>query len=168
MSELFVPAFNFLILLAVLGYFLVPKLKQFAAERHATVQDLVEKAEKQSSQAKQQLLEVETKLQSFHDELTRLKRQNLQDIERLQENVLVGAKAMSARILEDAKSSGQAKFEELRAELKQVAVREAMGAAQAMLQDKLKESKMQEQVIDQCVQDLLSVKADEMPRELKS
>lgn len=165
MSELFVPAFNFFLLLGLLGYFLIPKLKVYMRERHNNIQDLVKKAELQSSQAKQQLQEIESKLHRFHEELSQLKKQNLADIERLEDRVLVDAKAASLRVQEEAKSSNEAKFDEFRQELKRIAIHEAMTAAQGMLGDRLKESKMQEKVIDQCVKGLVSV---EPRKEMKS
>ena len=137
MKELFVPFFNFSILVAAMTYFLVPMFKKSVAKRHDDVKKLVEEARTQKAAAESKYQEFESKLRNFEIEAKDILAQAQADGEALKKKMIADAKTHAERIINEAESQAQANLAEFKDELRRKTIEKAVAVAEAIIRDKL-------------------------------
>jgi F-type H+-transporting ATPase subunit b len=97
------PLANFAIFIGVLYYFFNKPLKDYLADRHATIRkDLVEAAELKST-ATAQLQQIEQKLQALPGEITALRSRGADEITAEEQRIAAAAAADRERMLEQTR-----------------------------------------------------------------
>lgn len=137
MKELFVPFFNFSILVGLMVYFLVPLFKKSVANRHDQVKKFVEEARQQKLEAEKKYKEFETKLKNFEIEAKEILARAQSDGEALKAKIVMDARATAEKIIQDAESQAAANLAEFKDELRRKAIEKAVAAAETLIKDKL-------------------------------
>lgn len=97
------PIANFIIFVGVLYYFFNKPLKEYLANRHATIRkDLVEAAELKST-ATAQLQQIEQKLQALPGEISALRTRGADEIKAEEQRIAAAAAADRERMLEQTR-----------------------------------------------------------------
>mgnify|MGYP001558860124 CR=1 FL=1 len=137
MSELFVPAVNFAMLVGLLGYFAWPPFKTFVAQRQEDIKKLSEDARTQKVEAEKRLREFEGKLRAFEVDAESLLRAAQADAEVLRTKIIEDARKQGEYIRKDAESTATANVNDFRDEVRRQVVRLAVSEAEKSIRANL-------------------------------
>ncbi|MCM2277986.1 MAG: ATP synthase F0 subunit B [Oligoflexia bacterium] len=117
MHGLIAPTFNFLVLLAILVYYLREPIRQFVHSRHVTVRDELKSVRELLRQAQEKHDEFSSKLKAIEAETTALREQAQQDAQVAKLRILSEAQRLSGNIVVDARATAEGLLKEMKNEL---------------------------------------------------
>lgn len=117
MDSLVSPTFNFLILVALMVYFLREPLSGFVSGRHASVRDEIRKVRDLLQHAQERYDEFNAKLNAIEVETTALREQSRQDAEAAKKRIVGDAQRLSANIIADSRTTAEYLVVQLKREL---------------------------------------------------
>jgi len=142
-GELF-KVINFLILAGILGFLLRKPMKDFFAQRSATLKRELEEGRKALEASQAQMRAVEEKLRRLEKEISALSASATQEIDAERQRLRQEAAREAERILESARVRLAAETRSVQLELKFFAAQEALRMAESMLRERLDDATRRE------------------------
>jgi F-type H+-transporting ATPase subunit b len=142
-GELF-KVINFVILAGILGFLLRKPLKDFFAQRSATLKRELEEGRKALEASQAQMRAVEEKLRHLEEEIRALGASATQEIDSERQRLRQEAAREAERILESARVRLAAETRSVQLELKAFAAQEALRMAERMLRERLDDAARRE------------------------
>lgn len=133
-------AVNFIILFAVLAYFLKEPLRNFLVERRGIIGNEIEEAKKTIEEAKKRYEDYAEKMKKMGEEIKSLKETIRKEGAVEREEILRQAEVTSQKIRDDARETIKLEAAKARREIQSEVVSLAVGLAESIIKQNLKES----------------------------
>jgi F-type H+-transporting ATPase subunit b len=146
---------NFSILMAVLGFLAVPKLKVFIRSRSTRMAKDLDEAAKMKAEAEAKLKEYEAKLARLEDDIAKLTADIRAEAEAEKARIVAAAEANAARAMADAEKAIAGEMARVRAHLEGTAVNAAIEAATKVIRERIVDAD-QKALADRFIQTLAS------------
>lgn len=125
--------FDFVILIAILGYFLTKPLKKGLSGRRDDIEKALAEAEQVRQEAEAKFAEYDRKLATANDEIAEISAAIKREGELEKEKIIASARKMATKIEQDAEKAAALEVTKARAELQAEAVRLAIDLAEDLL-----------------------------------
>jgi len=144
---------NFLLLAALLYYFLRKPIKNFLVQRQQGVREALEEAQRAAKEAEARYKEMEKKLAQAHKEMEELKNMIIEQGKQEKERILARAHKEAERIIKQAELAAEQELKKAYSSIRLEAVEMAAAIAEAILKDKI-DSKDHKRLIEQYVENV--------------
>jgi len=144
---------NFLLLAALLYYFLRKPIKNFLVQRQQGVREALEEAQRAAKEAEARYKEMEKKLAQAHKEMEELKNMIIEQGKQEKERILARAHEEAERIIKQAELAAEQELKKAYSSIRLEAVEMAAAIAEAILKDKI-DSKDHKRLIEQYVENV--------------
>jgi len=144
---------NFLLLAALLYYFLRKPIKNFLVQRQQGVKEALEEAQRAAKEAEARYREMEKKLAQAHKEMEELKNMIIEQGRQEKERILARAHKEAERIIKQAELAAEQELKKAYSSIRLEAVEMAAAIAEAILKDKI-DSKDHKRLIEQYVENV--------------
>ncbi len=131
---------NFIILFAVLAYYLKEPIRNFLIERRGIIGNAIDEAEKVIMEAKKRYEEYAAMMSKIDEEIRTLREVLKKEGEIERNKVLKHAELASQKIIEEARETIRLETANAMEEIRSEAVSSAIGLAEGILKQNLKES----------------------------
>ena len=139
-NSIFVQAFNFALLLGLLGYLLRKSVKQHFIERAQSYQELVDRAEKARSEAETSNHKIKERLQKLEASAGESVARAKAEAEELRARLMQEAKELTVKLQLEAQRSSGVELEKAKAELRKELLESALTASRENLSKTLNSS----------------------------
>lgn len=133
-------AVNFIILFAVLAYFLKEPIRNFLIERRGIIGNEIEEAKKTIDEAKKKYEDYAEKMKKMDEEIISLKETIRKEGEVEREEILRQAENTSQKIAKETRETIKLETAKARREIQSEVVSLAVGLAESIIRQNLKES----------------------------
>lgn len=137
MHQLIAPTFNFLVLIAILAYYLKQPIKDFVSNRHVSMRDELARVRELLKQAQSKNEEFVSKLKAIDAEVASLRQQMAQDAKSAKQRLVSDAQRLSATIVSDARMAAEGLYSDLRGQLHSELGSRILERAETLLRDRL-------------------------------
>ncbi len=144
---------NFLLLAALLYYFLRKPIRNFLLQRQQGVREALEEAQRAAKEAEARYKEMEKKLAQAHKEMEELKNMIIEQGKQEKERILARAHKEAERIIKQAELAAEQELKKAYSSIRLEAVEMAAAIAEAILKDKI-DSKDHKRLIEQYVENV--------------
>ena len=134
---------NLLLFLGILGYFLVPTIKQFLETRAKEIESNLEKAGTQQDEARRMKADLSGQIDALRKEMDELVRRTEADAEREREEILAQAERERARLLEQTQQEIALRVTQARKELQRYAAELAAQLARERIEREVDPAELQ-------------------------
>lgn len=159
LSELILGLVAFLLLLAVLWKFVVPKFEALYQERSETIEGGIEKAEKAQAEAEQALQKYNAQLADARTEAAKIRDDARLEAEQIREELRAEAQAEAARIVAAGHAQLQAQKAQITAELRSELGRNSIELASRIVGESLEDETRRRGTVDRFLTELDSAGA---------
>jgi F-type H+-transporting ATPase subunit b len=139
---------NLLLFLGILGYFMVPGIKEFLETRTREIKTSLERARTQQDEAQRMKAELSGQIETLHQEMNELVRRTEADAEREREEILVQAERERERLLEQTQQEIALRVAQARKELQRYAAELAADLARQRIEREVSSADL-ERLFDQ-------------------
>ena len=137
METLFFPAFNFLVLVVLLAYYLRAPIREFVSARYVNIRQELHDVREQLRGAREKYEEFSAKLKAVDAEIRSLRDYARRDAEAMRERILSESKRVAETWVADSKRSSELLFQELRKEVRAELGLKIVLKVEKMLSDRL-------------------------------
>lgn len=131
------PLINFLILVAVLAYYLREPLKNYVSGRHTSLRDEVDRVRAELEKARTQFEEFSQKLSVVNSEIYEMKSQVKSEAEATKARVISEARRAAENIVTDARAAANGIYDDLKTQLRADLASHVVDRAEALLKSRL-------------------------------
>jgi F-type H+-transporting ATPase subunit b len=125
---------NLLLFLGILGYFLVPTIKQFLETRSREIRDNLERARTQQDEARRMKIDLSGQIDALRREMEELVRRTEADAEREREEILAQAERERERLLAQTQQEVALRTAQAKKELQRYAAELAASMARERIE----------------------------------
>jgi F-type H+-transporting ATPase subunit b len=147
---------NFVVLVGLLVKFGGKPLKEYLANRHKTVKEKVEEADRRFKEAEALKAQYESRLAGLDEEISSFKKAVMEETEREKKKMLDDAEAFSLRIREQAKATYEQEMRDIRGKIKEEIARLTVEKAEQLVREKLGRTD-HDKLVDEFIEKLRSL-----------
>ena len=125
---------NLLLFLGILGYFIVPGIRQFLTSRSKEIETSLERARTQQEEALRMKQDLSAQIAALHREMDELVKRTEADAEREREEILAQAQIERERLLKQTQQEIELRTGQARKELQRYAAELAAGLARERIE----------------------------------